>query len=234
MWPIPPIEHEIVSISFSPDALVCSWIQKAKNGTAPLVLRAYKRYQLTNLELEKLILFNPTDIKKYITSFLQEHNIRNAFITFCFDGPGVTEKYVAMPTSTPHRTDFGIPQSSTILWEYRYVYGDDHGRYIFYVYIVPRSLLLQYQLLAIAVQCNVITITTKTMALLDAYKNIFGVAFRRSQLAVDMMHSGNNIDDLISVDAVRRMVSVPVTINVMDESLSIAAACGLFCGEKND
>jgi hypothetical protein len=91
---------------------------------------------------------------------------------------------------------------------------------------------LQYELLAIGLQCNLIGITTKTMALLGAYKNIFGAAFRRSQLAVDMMQSHNNVEDLISIDALRRMIHIDNGINIKNEKLFIAAACGMFCSEK--
>lgn len=233
MWPIPALEHKIVSVSFAPDAVVCSWIEKAKNGTAPLIMRAYKRYPLTNLELTNLVLFNPTVIKQHITSFLHMHNLTDAFVAFIVHGPSVVEQFVAMPTSTPHRTDFAISSTArSVLWEYRYLYPNDHGQFVFYVYTVPRSLVLQYQLLAIAAQCNLITITTQTMALLSAYKNIFGAAaFRRSQLAVDMMRCNNNIGDLITVDAVRRMVSGTASIAITDRLYS-SAAVGLFCSEK--
>ena len=232
MWPIPTLKHKLVSVIFSPDALVCSWIEKTNNGSSPLLLRAYKRYPLNNLELEHCTIFNPTIIKKYISSFLQQYDCADAFVTFVLRGPGVTEQFVAMPTSTPHRTDFGIASNSrSLLWEYRYVYSNDHGQFVFYVYSVPRSLVLQYQLLAIAAQCNLITMTTQTMALLSAYKNIFGTAFRRSQLAVDMMRCNNTIDDLIGIDTVNRMISGAGHI-VGDERLSVAAAAGLFCSER--
>lgn len=234
MWPIPTLDNDVVSVFFSQNNLVCCWIEKAQEKVAPLILRAYKRYPLDNLELHKLILFNLTIIKQHIVSFLKEHGIQNAFITFCLDGSGVEEKFVAMPTSTPHRSDFGIAQSSTIQWEYRYLYPNDHGQYVFYVYVVPRSLILQYQLLAIATYCNLIVITTKHMALLSSYKNIFGTAFRRSQLAVDMMSCNNNIDDLISIDAIRRMVKVPSVINILEERPFIAVACGLFGVENHE
>jgi hypothetical protein len=232
MWPIPVVEHEIVTVSFSSDSLVCSWIQKTNNGLAPLVLRAYERYLFDNLELEHLTIFNPTTIKKHITSFLHKHDKQNAFIVFSLDGSGVTEQFVALPTSTPHRADFGVTYSSNVLWGHRYVYPNDHGQSVFYVYSVPRSLLLQYQLLAVAAECNVITITTKNMGLLTVYKHIFGAAFRRSQLAIDMMRHNNNIDDLISVDILKRIITVPLSVQLNDERSYIAAACGLFFDEK--
>ncbi len=234
MWPIPALNHNIVSVLFLSDSLVCSWIQQTNTGTASLSLNAYARYHLTNLELENLVFFNPTVIKKYISSFLQKYNLQDAFIVFSMDGPAVTEKYMAMPTSTPRRTDFGIGQSSNVLWDYRYIYSNEQGQYLFYVYIVPRFLILQYQLLAIAAQCNVIAITTCNMALLDAYKHIFGVAFRRSQLAIDMMRYDNKIENCISVDALRRMITIPADVTIKEERVFIAAACGLFYAERTD
>lgn len=226
MWPIPPLEHELVSISFSSDAIICSWIQKTKTASAPLILRAYQHYSLHNLECVRLIPFNFIEIKKHIHFFLSRYGLQNAFIVFCLDG--IAEKYVTLPTSTPHRTDFDMPKNNSIQWEYRYLYSDHDGQHIFYVYTVPQSLILQYKLLAIALQCNLIGITTKTAALLDAYKHIFGTAFRKSQLAVDMMRHDNDIRALITDDAVRRMVSFSSDV-IKGEYSTIAAACGMFC-----
>lgn len=230
MWPIPELESQIVSVFLTQDAVSCYWIEKTERGTSPLQLRAYKRYPLNNLELANLVLFNPTVIKKYISSFLHEHNLQNAFVAFIVEGPAVVERFVAMPTSTPHKSDFNIPKNaSNAVWEYRYMYPNHNGQFVFYVCMVPRLLILQCQLLAIALQCNLITITTQTMALLSAYQNIFGIAFRRSQLAVDMMRHNNNIGDIITMDALRRMVSgLPVNILVKEG----AAAAGLFSSER--
>jgi hypothetical protein len=232
MWPISSLAHKFVAVFFTPDSLVCCSIEKTKNNAAPLAVRAYKQYSLNNLELTNLILFNPTIIKKHITSFLTEHNLQNAFVAFVLHGPAVTEKFVAIPTSTPHRTDFMMQNSTHVMWEYRYVYPNDDGQFVFYVYSVPRSVLLQYKLLAIAAQCNVITMTTQTMALVSAYQHMFGSAFRRSQLAVDMMRYNNNIGDIITIDALRRMVDVSAVKLSKDDYLQCMAAAGLFYDER--
>lgn len=240
MWPIPALVHKFVAISFTPDVLTCCWLEKVQNGTAPLAVRAYKSYPLNNLELEHLILYNPTLIKKYITSFLQEHDLTDAFVAFTLQGAAVTEQFVAMPTSTPHRTDFNVANARNMLWEYRYIYPNHDGQFVFYVYSVPRSVVLQYKLLAIAAQCNLITMTTQTMALLSAYQHLFGSAFRRSQLAVDMMRCNNNISEIITMDAVRRMVNIgtlgladlPDVALAKSGRLHCASAAGLFCSER--
>lgn len=225
MWPIPSLNHKLVTILFSSDAVTCCWIEKSNTSSAALTMRAYQRYPLDNLESIQLMLFNPTFIKKCVNTFLHKHSLHNSFIVFCLDD--VAERYVALPTSTPHSADFGMPKTQTMLWEYRYLYSDHDGHYIFYLYAVPRSLILQYELLAISVSCNLIGITTKTAALLSSYKNIFGSAFRKSQLAIDMMRYDNDIEKLITNDAVRRMVSF--TGDIPPEHYdSIAATCGIF------
>jgi hypothetical protein len=228
MWPMPALAHKFVSIIFIPDVVICYWLEKTEKNKQ-LVVRAYKQYPLGNLELTNLILFNPTVIKKHITSFLSEHNLQDAFVAFALHGPAVHEEFVTLPTSTPHRNDFTIPNSSHLLWEYRYVYPSDDGQFVFYVYSVPRFVVLQYELLAVAAQCNLITMTTQTMALLSAYEHMFGSAFRRSQLAIDMMQCNNNIGDLITADAVKCMViGLPAEASAKEG----ATAVGLFCSEK--
>ncbi len=197
-----------------------------------LVVRAYKQYPLNNLELTHLTLFNSTIIKQYITSFLSEHDLSDAFVAFALHGSAVHEKFVTMPTSTPHRTDFTMQDSAHLLWEYRYLYPNDDGQFVFYVYSVPRSVVLQYKLLAVAAQCNLITMTTQTMALLSAYEHMFGSAFRRTQLGVDMMRCNNNIGDLITIDALKRMVDISAVKLAKDDYLQCMAAAGLFYSEK--
>jgi hypothetical protein len=228
MWPIPSLSNELVSVSFSPIALTCSVITKDNALAAQPTLRAHKCYPFAHYESLHLIPFNPTYIKKCIRLFLSEHNLSNAFIVFCLDG--LAETIVALPTSTPHRTDFDMPNTPSIQWEYRYLYTDHEGNYLFYVYAIPRSLILQYELLAIALRCNLIGITTQTVALLDAYKNMFGVAFRKSQLAVDMMRHDNTIEKLITSDAVHRMVRI-LDVIPAQEHAAIAAAYGIFSSE---
>jgi hypothetical protein len=231
MWPIFALAHKFVAVFFTPDSLTCYSIEKTKNG-GTLRVHAYKSYPLDNGELHNLTLFNPTIIKQYITSFLIEHHLQDAFVAFVLHGDAVQEQFVTMPTATPHRADFVIPKSAHMMWEYQYMYPNDHGQFVFYVYSVPRSVLLQYKLLAISAQCNLITITTQTMALLSAYQHIFGSAFRRSQLAVDMMQHNNNIGDLITADTVRRMIDTSAVKLSKDDYLQCVASAGLFCSER--
>jgi hypothetical protein len=231
MWLIPKLDHTIVSILFSSDSMSCCWIQKSPNQKQLLKICAYERYSLVDHEIERLILFNPTFIKKKIHSFLEKHNLVNAFVVCSFDGVGITQKFVTMPTATPHATDFDISRSSAVLSEYRYIYPNHDGQHVFYVYAIPRFIILQYQLMMVSLNANLITMTTSTMALLYTYQAIFGSAFRKSQLAVDMMRSENAPLALISADALRRMAVIPSEIFLSDEIGYIATAIGLFSAE---
>jgi hypothetical protein len=47
-----------------------------------------------------------------------------------------------------------------------------------------------------------------------------------------MMRNDNNVESLISDDALRRMISMNNIISLKDDKLFIAAACGLFCMEE--
>lgn len=228
MWPIPPLEHELITISFSPNNLVLSWIQKNTTNNAPLQFTAYERHELHNLELEKLILFNPTRIGQLIKDFLSRHNKHNAFIAFSLRGESLTEKFITLPTSHPKTTDFGITQSSNFLWGYRFMYHNHDGQAVFYLYKIPRSLLLQYKLLAIAMNINLIMISTHHMTYFNAYKNIFGLSFRQTQFGLDMMGNNNKIENLLSADILQRMITPLPNILVSDERTYLANAYGLF------
>ncbi len=231
MWPIPTLERELCTISLSADSIACSWVQKINKGRAPLIVHAYQRHNFDAAEFERNVLFNPTIIKRQIVSFLNEYNKKNAFVAMSLDGVTVIERFVALSSSTAHAADFSFAQSSNNVWGYRYLYPNDHGQFIFYVYSVPRSLIMQCQLIASAVPCNLITITTKTIALFHTYKYVFGEAFRTSQFAIDMIRHDNKLDNLIAVDVLKRIIQAH-QVDIAQERSYIAQVCGLFCDER--
>jgi hypothetical protein len=228
MWPIPILQNEVVTISFTLDTITCSWMQ---NNNSQTEIKAYQRYQLKHLELEKLILFNPSSIKKIITHFLNENRIMNAFVAFSLHGLYISEEYVALPMSTPTKEDFGITSSNNILWGYEYLYQNENGQFVCYTYKIPHFLLLQYKLVAIATRCNIVMITTQSNALVHCYKNIFGNTFRQSQLALDMIKNHNKPENIISTDILSKMIHIPSHICIETEKIYLATSYGLFIGQ---
>ncbi len=230
MWPLPPLDKQFVAITIQPHHLSCSWIQRS-HKKAPLLLRAYKRFRLQNLELEKLTLFNPTSIKKYITTFLSTYQLHNAFIVFSLSGPNIIEQFIPLYTANPTPDNFFMQKAENVLWEYEYVYPRDH-QFIFYVYSMPRAILLQYQLLSIAAHLNVIAIVPQRRVLLSLYKFLYDSAFRQAQLAVDMTRYHNMIEYLFTPDLLARIINIsPNIINRTEEMPYLLTACGLFVSE---
>ncbi len=230
MWPLPPLDKQFVAITIQPHHLSCSWIQRS-HKKAPFLLRAYKRFSLQNLELEKLILFNPTSIKKYITTFLSTHQLHNAFIAFSLSGPNIIEQFIALQTANPTPDNFSVQKADNILWEYEYVYPRDH-QFIFYVYSMPQAILLQYQLLSIAAHLNIIAIIPQRRVLLSLYKFLYGSAFRQAQLAVDMTRHHNMIEYLFTPDLLARIINISPNIKSRVEEMPyLLTACGLFVSE---
>ncbi len=230
MWPLPQLNKNIVTITFHPQYLCCSWIIPS-NKYAKLTLRAYERFPLQNLELEQLTIFNPTHIKKTITSFLQKHHLSNTCIVFGLSGPGLKEKMLTLSKASPTPDDFTLPITKDLLWDFRYLYPKENGTSIFYVYGIPQHLLFQYQLLAIAAQLNVIKITPIRMALFHAYKFFHGHAYRQGKLALDMTQYNNMIEQTFTQDSLSRLVAIPANIDKQQELAYVLQACGLFISE---
>jgi len=230
MWPLPPLDEQFVAITIQPHHLSCSWIQRS-HKKAPLLLRAYKRFNLQNLELEKLTLFNPTNIKKYITTFLSTHQLDNAFVACSLSGPNIVEQFIPLQTANPTPDNFSIKKEENILWEYEYIYPRDH-QFIFYMYSIPRAILLQYQLLSIAAHLNIISIIPQRRVLLSLYKFLYGTAFRKAQLAVDMTRHHNMIEYIFTPDLFARIINISPSIqSTVQEMPSLLTACGLFVSE---
>jgi len=221
------MENHLITFSFSSHALICVWLEKTKKIPC-MQLNAYEKYDLHSNEIIEGIVYNPTHIQNIITNFLHKYHKKNAFINFILAPEFLTEHFVPMPTSTPKKSDFTLRSTNFFLEGYRYLYQNDEGQYIFYTYSLSRALLLQYQLLAIHAQLNLLSITTKTIALFGTYKTIFGAAFRASQFSLDMMQHNNNLEKYFTKDIMQRIISFQANIITAADSINLAPACGLI------
>lgn len=233
MWRPPRLDNKLVTITFQPQALTCSIITTSSKR-APFAVRAYQRFPLRNLELERLILFNPTKIKQNIQHFLHVHDAQNAYVSCMLNGPELFEKISSLRTATPTVDDFNLPQTNASTWQHRYLYPSDNGKWIFYIAGIPHKILLQYQLLAIAAELNLLTVTTTRMALLKLYQYQQGTAFRRAQLAIDMLQHHNMPEYLFSPDSLKRLLYTPSSLGIDNakEAPHLLSACGLFVAER--
>lgn len=216
MWPLPKIDNEWVSIAYNPTSITCCWIQKTDNAPAPYTLAAYQHTPLNNLELASLIPYNRTALISIIRAFLTKYSVSHAYVSCALTGPTVFENIVQVPTASPTNTDIintirAIETSrlKKMNIEYHYLYPKEDAQSVFYVCGIQQHHLLQHQLLAIAADMNITIMTTEYMALLRLYKQIYGKAFRNSQLAQDMMKHNNMLAQFFTPDIIRRTVHIP-------------------------
>lgn len=235
MWGFPQNNNQLVTITFQPQVMTCSLITLSKQS-APLALHAYKKFTFQELELESLIVFNATKIKQHINDFLDSCNAHTAFVACSLRGPILFERFVSTTKVDASMEDFEIPERSHMLWDYRFAYPADNGLWVFYLMGMPRTLLLQYQLLAINAQLNLLTITSERMALLKLYEYQHGNAFRRSQLAIDMLRHHNMVEYLFDGDALSRMLYIPSNLahHRIDDAQHLLSACGLFVANTKE
>lgn len=208
MWLLTKKENDLVSISCTSHTIACAWMRSYKEKSLYMYeLKGYKRIGLDRFELANGYIHNPTAIESHIASFLTKHALKNASISIGLRGPSIYENIVNVPSATD-AIDAFLPKKQQQIGGYRYLYSQDNAQATFYVCSVPQSLLFQYRLLALRQQLNLVAITTLSMAYLSAYVYGYGAAFRHSQLAYDIARC-KNFDDLVSLDSIRRCLTIP-------------------------
>lgn len=233
MWPFSKKTDEFVSILFSAKHITFCWIQQLEKSSS-LYLRAYEHIPLTNLELDQLVINNPTAIDHHIHHFVETHRLHNAYFLFGLSGSQCTEKLIPLHTATPNSTQLLIPQSTNSQWDYRYLYPMEHGQYMFYASGIPKTVLFGYQLLALRNALNLLKITPRTISMYQLYKHLYGTSFRHSQLGVHMQHHNNSIEQFFTPDIIARILYIPSTHGITAKSALpiLAQACGLFVSER--
>ena len=118
-----------------------------------------------------------------------------------------------------------------MIWDYRYLHMLDDGKYLFYVSGIKYADLFSYQLIAHALELNLLSITSAYMALLHAYRALFGPAYRESQLALDIIKTHYKIKGRsLSADSIARLIHIHpnITIDVDKEKVSLLTMIGLY------
>ena len=166
MWLHKQTINNIVTLAFSPQYLAYAHIKKT-NNQIPYSMINYKYIPLNNLELEKQIIFNPTQIGKQLHALLSEQKLSDADIRISLSGPTIFETIVAL--SDKSIDELHGTQLKNLVWEDMPVFQHAQSNQQIYVCGISRELLFQYQLLAIKHKLNIRCITTSNLALLSAY-----------------------------------------------------------------
>ncbi len=199
-------------------------------------MRAYKQIIFDDLTYTQKNIANPTIIAQQINHFLTQHKLQNAYAIFGLTHPHIQQKYITRAHATPKPSSFLPINKKHKLLKYEYVYPLDTHEHVFYTCSINQPLLLQYKLLATHIKAHILAISTKDSALLNLYRHIYGRAFRKTQLALDMKQCNNNPDQLLPKETIRRIVQMPSTISTHNEqeNLFLLISAGLFFQEQNN
>lgn len=230
MWNKPQI-YKAFAITINPRIITCSLLSYSFNTTR-VAINSYETLVLDNLELEKLIVFNPTKLATYLTTqYRAQVNTNDTPVLISLHGPSMYRKIVALPHAHPSLEQLHVPRSPQWICHYLHLYLQDHLHY-FYVCGIKRSILLQYQLLSINAKLPTKLITTDDMALLQLYRHLSGPEFRHSQLGVALSSCNNIVEHLFLDNSIEEVASLPANAKLSHEDhLPLFTACGLFASQ---
>lgn len=221
MWLHKKTVNDIVALSFKPQYLAYAHFKKI-GGQVPYSMISCKQIPLDDLELEKQIIFNPTQIGKHLHCLLCEQSLCNADIRISMAGPTMFES-IASDSEVPIEETYGT-QLKNMVWQDMPIFQHSQLKNLTYICGISRELLFQYQLLAIKHKFNITCITTSNIALLSIYHALS---------PTDTRHNCPSLDDiasLIPTQFINRLCShVPTT----DNPLLMAELIGLCLSELN-
>lgn len=207
MWLHKQKVEDIVALAFKPQYLAYAHIKKT-DTQVPYSLVSYKQISLTNLELEKQIIFNPTHIGKHLHHLLCQQCLCNADIRISLAGPTIFEHI--MTSSDITIEEIHGAKLKNLVWEDIRIFQNSQSNQQTYVSGISRELLFQYQLLAIKHKLNVTCITTSNMALLGSYHALSSDTVNHNCTRPE------DIASLVPTESIQKLCSdVPSTDNLI-------------------
>jgi len=223
-------QHDAFVITITPRIITYSHLYRP-GKKALIQLKSFHNQTCDTLELEKLIVFNPTTITKQITAYYQAIGNRAIPVLLALNGPSLYTKIISTSDAHPSLEQFNLPRTPHLQWAYRYLYSHDNRHY-FYVCGLPQQILLQFQLITINAQIPLRLLSTEHMALLYLYRHLAGKTFRHSTLGKALIERNNTIEQLFSEHDLSQVLSVSTSSAITEENqIPLLAACGLFVSE---
>jgi hypothetical protein len=170
--------RRIVGIAFDQNQITCSWIEQTNTLKKKFTLKAYSAYLLQHSEYKEAHIYNITQLKRYISSFLKYHNLHDSFIIISLKGPGLSEKIISISTELPSENHLYDTTKNTLqknrVWDYLLLsYNQSTKKYHYYLCGITREQLFQQQALALMASYNCIGIMPHRAALLYACQHLY-------------------------------------------------------------
>jgi hypothetical protein len=223
MWPLPPIRYEHVIVHIDRSSFSIGWIRSEHKQ---VVLSAYQSYEFQTLTHYHL--------SQSVATFISEHKLAGALLSLSTASPFIYEELVRLSSANGSWNDFQTPALHSLLWDFRYLHPLINGDHLFYVCGISRPTLFSYQLLATQNKLHIVTISSWYNTLMQAYRMLFGPAFRISQLAIDMERTEYRLEESLRIDSIARLLHIPahITIDREKEKKSLISMIGLYYQER--
>lgn len=219
--------HDAFVITITPRTISHYHVSRP-TPNAPIQLNSHNTHTLDRLEVEKVILFNPTSIGNQIGHWYRTTINRPIPVLISINGPSIFSKVIPTSNAHPSFEQLNLPRTPHMKWAHHYLYSHEHRHY-FYVCGIPQYILLQFKLVAITEQLPLFMISSEYMALIDLYRHLLGTTFSNSALGMALSAHHNRIEQLFSKDDINQIVSLGTSQAVANEQyISLLTACGLF------
>lgn len=224
MWPLPPIRYEHVIIHIDATSFSIGWITSGKKQFA----------QLNAYHTQEFQVLTHAHLCHALESFIAQYKLSGALLSISIGSPLIYEELVCLSHAHATIADFQTPAVTKLLWDFRYLHPLSDGNHLFYVCGINRPSLFSYQLLAAQNKLHMVTMSSWYNALMQAYKTIFGAAFRSSQLAIDMEQTHYRLHDRLTIDSISRLLQFDsgISIDKEKEKKALISMIGLYYQER--
>lgn len=224
MWPLPAIRYDHVIIHIDRSSFSLGWISSYKRQFAQL--HAFQKHEFQALTHAQL--------SHALAHFIKRYQLTGALLSISMNSPIIYEELVKRSDAHATAQDFNAPQISKLLWDFRYLHPLSSGDHLFYVCGINRPTFFSCQLLATQHKMHIIAITSWYNTLIQAYKTIFGPAFRMSQLAIDMESTRYHLEGRLHPDSISRLLHIgsALTIDREQEKKALISMIGLYYQER--
>jgi hypothetical protein len=224
MWPFAKPNQECITLSLSDHDLAIGCFSPEHHK--PPTLKAFERHSFET--------YSFLSIAPVIKSFMQKNKAHNAPLVISLKSPLIYEQLHSFSTMSPRIADVSGPDLKKLIWEYRYLLSADNGQHLFYLAGIARHAIVHYYLIAQKVGAQLVGISSDYMALIQAYRHMYGAAFRQSQLGVDLTRSEYNLEMVISDQTIGRLMTIPqsISIDTMQEKRTLLTFAGLYYQER--
>lgn len=224
MWPLPTIRYEHVIVHIDQETFSIGWLSADKRQVARL--NAYHTHEFQMLTHALLC--------HTLETFIAKYRLSGALLSISVSSPFIYEELIQISHAHATSTDFQTSALTKLLWDFRYLHPLSDGNHLFYVCGINRPTLFSYQLLATQNRLHIVSISSWYNTLMQAYKTIFGPAFRTSQLAMDMEQTKYQLHDRLTTDSISRLLQVgsDLIIDKEKEKKALISMIGLYYQER--